>query len=368
MANIQSRKRADGSYSFRVQIRVDGYPPQRATFSRKTDARRWAEKTESAIRDGKHFLVHESGKRTLNELIDRYMCDVLPTKPKSEKSQRQQLGWWKAELGEQLIHKVTASMIGAARDRLARMGLKGKPSRPATVNRYLAALSHVFSVGAKEWDWVVASPFSKVRKLREPRGRVRFLSDDERDALLDACAASSNRYLYPVVVLALSTGMRLREIMNLTWRDVDLERGRLTLRETKNGEIRVVPLAGHALRTLTKIHDDDRPKHHLVFPSRKRVAADRVRQPIDLRRPWEIALERAEVLDFRFHDLRHSAASYLAMNNASPNEIAEILGHKTLQMVKRYAHLSEAHTAGVVASMNDKIFGARLAAKAASRE
>jgi integrase len=78
---------------------------------------------------------------------------------------------------------------------------------------------------------------------------------------------------------------------------------------------------------------------------------------MDLRAPWKSALKKAGVEDFRFHDLRHSAASYLAMNGASLAEIADVLGHKTLQMVKRYAHLSEAHTAGVVASMNEKIFG-----------
>jgi integrase len=81
-------------------------------------------------------------------------------------------------------------------------------------------------------------------------------------------------------------------------------------------------------------------------------------KPIDLRTPWETALKNAGIEDFRFHDLRHSAASYLAMNGASLAEIAEVLGHKTLQMVRRYAHLSEAHTTNVVASMNEKIFGA----------
>jgi integrase len=78
---------------------------------------------------------------------------------------------------------------------------------------------------------------------------------------------------------------------------------------------------------------------------------------VDLRKPWETALARAEIADFHFHDLRHSAASYLAMNGASLAEIADTLGHKTLQMVKRYSHLSEAHTAAVVSRMNERIFG-----------
>ena len=71
------------------------------------------------------------------------------------------------------------------------------------------------------------------------------------------------------------------------------------------------------------------------------------------------AIKQAKIEDFRFHDLRHTAASYLAMDGASATDIAEILGHKTLQMVRRYSHLSEAHTKKVVASMNTKMFGAK---------
>ena len=137
------------------------------------------------------------------------------------------------------------------------------------------------------------------------------------------------------------------EILRLTWRDVDLQRGTLTFHQTKNGERRTVPLTGQALtlmqhhaRVLRRI---DTP---LVFPR-----ADG-RKPLDLRYAFRQALEVAQIAGFRFHDLRHSAASYLAMNGASLVDIAEVLGHKTLQMVKRYAHLSEAHTAGVVARMN----------------
>jgi integrase len=91
---------------------------------------------------------------------------------------------------------------------------------------------------------------------------------------------------------------------------------------------------------------------NLLFPSNKNP-----QKPIDLRKPWEVALSDAEIEDFHWHDLRHCTASYLAMNGASLAEIAEVLGHKTLSMVKRYAHLSDGHVSNVVASMNDKIFG-----------
>ncbi len=142
-------------------------------------------------------------------------------------------------------------------------------------------------------------------------------------------------------------------IQSLRWKDVDLNQGRITLLETKNGEIRVVPIAGRALELLkeyARLRSID--STILLFPGK--INRDK---PQDLRAPWKTALKKAEIDDFRFHDLRHSAASYLAMNGASLAEIAETLGHKTLQMVKRYSHLSEVHTAGVISKLDQRIFG-----------
>jgi integrase len=192
---------------------------------------------------------------------------------------------------------------------------------------------------------------SKVRKPKEPRGRVRFLSDDERKRLLIACKASTCKFLYPVAVVALSTGMRQMEIMNLTWADIDLKRGYMILHETKNGERRSLPLVGHAKELILELSKVRQLNTNLVFFSETKPSA-----PVFIRTPWGKALKEANIEDFKFHDLRHTAASYLAMNGASSTEIADILGHKTLQMVKRYAHLSEQHTSTVLSSMNEKMF------------
>jgi integrase len=142
--------------------------------------------------------------------------------------------------------------------------------------------------------------------------------------------------------------------MKLTWSDIDFSKRRITLYETKNGEIRVVPLVGKSLKLLKSLENNRQMDTVLIFPSQK---GQKPQKPASLRSSWEKALQKAEISNFRFHDLRHSCASYLAMNGASLAEIAEVLGHKTLQMVKRYAHLSEAHTTSVVENMNEKIFG-----------
>lgn len=352
MANIEKRTGRDGKTTFRVKVRLKGFPTQNASFERLTDARKWAQQTESAIREGRHFKTSEAKRHTLQETIDRYLKYVIPNKPKSKKDQSIQLKWWSDNLGPYFLSEIAPALIAEYRDKLSNGKTPQDNSRSsATVNRYMAALSHVFTIAVKEWGWTEENPLRRVTKMKEPRGRVRFLSDTEREQLLIECKKRENPYLYVIVVLALSTGARRMEILSLRWQDVDLARGVITLHETKNGERRRLPLAGHALE-LIKQHSKVRQiNSDLVFPGKN------LKTPIDIRTPWENALKQAGINDFRFHDLRHSAASYLAMNGASLAEIAEILGHKTLQMVKRYAHLSDAHTSKVVAKMNEKIFG-----------
>jgi integrase len=353
MARIKERTATDGTPRYTAEVRLKGYPTQAATFKRLTDAKKWIQDTESAIRDGRHFKTAEAKKHTFGELVDRYIKDVLPKKPKQAVRQKMQLEWWKERMGVYSLADITPALIVQYRDELA-IGetYRGTQRSPATVVRYLAALSHAFSTAVNEWQWLEDSPVLKVKKPSESRGRVRYLDDDERPKLLAACKESSNTWLYPCVVLALATGMRHGELMGLVWKDVSLKDGFLILHETKNGERRRVPLSGIALELLKEHSKIKRIDTQLLFPSN--VDAQR---PIDLRHSFTAALKVAGIDDFHWHDLRHCTASYLAMNGASLAEIAEVLGHKTLQMVKRYAHLSDGHVSNVVASMNAKIFG-----------
>lgn len=355
MAFIEERKSKKGDKTivkYRAQVRMKGYPQQTATFKRKTDAKLWAQQVETAMREGRYFRAAEARKRTLGDMVDRYIKDVLPRKPKNAKNQKAHLLWWKSKIGHCVIADVTPPLIGEYRDKLlAGFTPRGNKRSPSTVVRYIASLSHVFTVAINEWEWLEDNPVKKVSKPKEPRGRVRFLDDDERKRLLDECKASPNEYLFPVVQLALSTGMRQGEIMNLQWEHVDLEKRRICLYETKNGEIRAVPIVGPALKVITELRDKRPFEIGLLFPGHN------PQKPIDLRFPWEKALEKAGIEDFRFHDLRHCTASYLLMNGASLPVIAEVLGHKTLQMVKRYAHLSEDYKHGILEDMNEKYFG-----------
>ena len=346
MASIKKRSTTDGRISYQVRVRLKGQPTCTATFERLTDARRWAQKTEADIREGRHFSKRESERHTLGDLIDRYTARVVPTKrANTQLSQQRQYVWWKEQLGVFRLCDVTPSKITECRERLADTGLA-----PATVNRYLAALSHAFTYAVRDLEWVDANPFQKVTKSKEPRGRLRFLSDDERTRLLQACRESKNPLLYPGVMLALCTGMRREEQMSLRWSQVDLTSGRIQLEHTKNNERRTVVATGPALQLLQRLSVVRRIDNDHVFPGRVKGA------PMALRASFLKALKSAEIEDFRWHDLRHSFASELAMSGASLAELAEAMGHKTLSMVKRYAHLTEGHISKVVERMTARVF------------
>ena len=347
MATITKRLTADDKPYYTVQIRLKGYPAQTATFPRLTDAKKWVLVTEAAIKEGRHFKTAEAKKHSFSDLVDRYIKVELPKyNEKEQRERKSKLLWWKDKLGVYSLADITPPLIVECRDLLA------ESLSPATVVRYLAALSIVFTVAVNEWEWVQENPAKKVKRPTEPDGRVRFLDDDERQRLLVACKESSSEWLYMCVILALSSGMRKAELMGLKWPDVNLKDGYLILHKTKNGTRRRVPLSGLALALLKEHNKIRRLDTPLLFPSERNP-----QQPIDLRSAFEYAKERAEIKEFHWHDLRHCTASYLAMNNASLAEIAEILGHKTLAMVKRYAHLSDGHVSSVIESMNAKIFG-----------
>lgn len=348
MATIERRKTVAGKTRYRALVRRSGFPAASRTFPRLADASQWARDVEADMRAGRYKPASRHDRK-VSDVIDRYASTHLARKKTGEK-QRQQLSEWRYRIGEYDLNMLRPADIASARDDLLVTGRCGSRS-PATVVRYLAALSHAFTVAVKDWAWMEANPCKLLMWPKEPRGRVRFLSDAERIRLLQACEASSCEQLHPIVLLALLTGMRRGEILGLRWENVDLERHRLILTETKNNERRQVPLVPRALQVVQSRTNGDIHPRAFVFAPRSGAG-----RRIDLRYVWAAALRRAEIQDFRFHDLRHTAASYLAMTGATTNEIAEILGHKTLAMVQRYAHLTTGHSAKVLARMETEVF------------
>jgi len=353
MASIRERIDSSGKKSYHVQIRIKGFPPQTQTFDNKTEGKHWASRIETEIRAGRYMPHAVSQRHTMRELLEDYKSKVLiPFKPKEARTQGPQIDWWIEKLGNYSLADITPAAIAKCRDELLTtpIGTENKKLRaPATVIRYMAGLSQAFKVAVNEWQWMPESPMAKVSKPKVNNERLRHLSADEQTRLLDAAKLSANAYVHTILVLALSTGMRYSEIMTLRWGDVLIEDadeiGLILLEKTKNGERRGVPLVRNAFAAIKSMrvahassNNDQIDGTALLFPSE-----DDKSKPVEIRKAWETTLRRAAISDFRFHDLRHTAASYLAMEGATAPEIAEILGHKSLQMVKRYSHFTKAH-------------------------
>lgn len=348
MATIEKRV-GKGGTTWRVRLRRQSGPPLTKSFPRKIDAEAWARSIESKLDGGEHVPSSEARKRTLADAITRYLTVTLPQSKnnKNTSEQTRLLNWWKVEMGSRALVTITPSTIAEIRDRLAlEKDAKGKTLSGATINRRITALSACLTVAAKEYGWLAKNPITNVTRMADSKGRERFLSDDERKALLASCEASSCDSLAPLVKLALATGARKGELVGLLWANVDLTRRVVRFMDTKNGESRTVPLAASAVEVL-KAWKKGRVPAGPVFPLSPNV----------LDKAWQLARDDAGLPDFRFHDLRHSAASYLAMSGASLMDIAAILGHKTLAMVKRYSHLSEQHTTAAVDRMAEKFLG-----------
>ncbi len=368
MATISKQIGKRGT-SYKVRIRKPNSPTVTKTFSSKSLAEKWARKTELEIEEGIFFDKQEAASHTVADLVDRYLKEEIKKLAESDWRMRErQLKWWKSQIGEKTLNKVTPALLVEYRNKLKTDPILDKDGKPtdrtrsgSTVNRYMAALSAALGVASSEWQWLKENPVKQVRREKESDGRVRFLDADERTALLGACKSSQNEDLYLITLLALSTGMRQAEVMTLTWSQVNYDRKSITLYKTKNGDTRVVPLVGLASKELKKYGKVRNLKNPYVFVGRSRKGDDsdqRVWQPANFpRKAWETAITKAGITDFHFHDCRHSAASELAMNGASLHEIAAVLGHKTLAMVQRYAHLSEQHTTSVVERMNNAVFG-----------
>lgn len=367
MAAIRERKDQNGKVSYQAQVRIQGYPPQSKTFLRKTDAKQWAIQTETEIRTGMTIRKSTASKHTVREMLERYRDNVLIDKANGGKDHKTHIAWWIDELGHYALSEVTTDLVTRSMDKLKKSKTRlGKSPAPATVLRYLMALSHAFNVARKQWNWCESSPVENVQRPKVKNERTRYLTDTEREALLHACKISPNADLYLVVLLAISTGMRKGEIMGMRWQDIhtapDQSFTRVHLTKTKNDKARSVLLTSPALELLeerrTKLLDCLQAKTAigLIFPSG--VDED---QPVDLRKPWGSALQAAGIEEFRFHDLRHTTASYLAMNGASLLSISKVLGHQTTKMTERYSHLATSHIDEVVRSMNAKKFGVTAA-------
>jgi integrase len=220
---------------------------------------------------------------------------------------------------------------------------KEEGAEPATINRELGCLRHMFNM-AIAWGKAQSYPFgfgkNKVKFLKEPKGKDRILSEEEESMLLETVKLTTkSQHLEPIIITALNTGMRKGEILNLKWSNVDFKTGHILVEETKNGEIRRVPMN----KKLTAILESGKKisKGEYVFSENGKPYGD-------VKTGWWSALKKAKIEGFRFHDLRHTFGSRLGMAGVDIRTIQELMGHKDIKMTMRYSHPTPEHKKNAV--------------------
>jgi integrase len=328
MASIYKRKNENGTTVWRAVIRIKGYPSISNHFERKQEADDWAKETERRIKLGQFNFAAHNKHHTYTDLLHRMEGDGAFDLQRSFKNCRSQFAYWKQRLGAYALIHITPELIAQERKTLTE-STRG----PATINRYIAVLSSTFSYAAKKLRWIAENPCRNILKLKEGSGRDRILNDEEIARLLDACKQSKSKLLYPIVLFALTTGARRGEILKLEWRHVDLDKGIAFLTETKNGRPRSVALSDPVIAELKALHNIRHPSKPLVFASKT------VFGQIDIKKTWMQAVQRAGLIDYHFHDLRHQFATFAAGQGASNVELATAMGHRTLSQLLRYSNL-----------------------------
>jgi integrase len=309
---------------WQVQIRRYGVKPETKTFPTRDEAKIWARLIESEIDRGIYVSRYEAERITFSAIVHRYRKEVTPHK-RSASREISRLKCLDKYFGASSLARINSEMVAQFRDERLSQNLSG-----ATVVKDLNTLSHVIDTAIKEWGcYLPSNPVKNIRKPKVNASRSRRLLSSEEVILLKICRQHSIM-MESIVKFAIETAMRLGEITNLNWNDIDIERKVATLYTTKSGDIRQVPLSNTAMIAVQAL-----PRHiesTRVFWQWKTVSG--------FESSWQRVLVKSEIQNFRFHDLRHEATSRLFEKGLNVMEVSTITGHKTLQMLKSYTHLN----------------------------
>lgn len=341
---LLSRPGSTGKLVWYVRLYHEGKERRFGSFASKTTAREFYEKAKQEQKTGRFFpeRYQHGGYELVEAMIDRYLLTVPTKKPMTQMAERYFAKWWKDYFVGKRLNAITVGAMEEARQTLlATVVVKAKEKgqvdklmTPQRVNRYVEWLRHVVNVAVREGK-LPSNPVLKLKMYKEPKGKTRFLSMEEETLLLNKLG----RVHGPWARLAILTGLRQAEQFRLQWKDIDLERGILTLPTTKAGGVQYVHLNEEAKAILRGFDSWQRSKW--VFPSENPAIS------LDIRnfygRIWVPAVNEAGIEYATWHDLRHTFASRLAMTGHNEGTIAALLRHSTTALVKRYAHLSPSH-------------------------
>lgn len=315
--------------SWYIDYRVEGRRVRESIGPNRKVAERALAKRKVQVAENRILDVVARPKTGFEQLCKAYM----------EYAKVNKRSWSRDDLSIRTLGRWFAGMKLAEITALAIEKYKNDRShevKPATINRELACLKHMFNK-AIQWGMARTNPVRSVKMLRENNRRLRYLTEEEAQRLVDECAD----HIKPIVVTALYTGMRSGEILNLKWEDVDLGHGLIYIQNSKSGS-REVPISTRIVELLRELHR----RSQYVF------ACESGRPRRGVRKGFESALRRAGIRDFTFHDLRHTFASHLVMSGVDLLTVKELMGHRSINMTLRYAHLSPSHKRQAVESLS----------------
>ncbi|WON72755.1 site-specific integrase [Nitrosospira sp. Is2] len=318
------RKLSSGKWN--AQVRRKGHSPISKSFTYEKDAHVWIRSIESDMDRGSYVNRSTADSTTLGEALERYRDEITPKKKGKDQELRRIAVWLKHPLARRSLSSLKGKDFAKHRDdRLLKRCSAG------TLRLELALISHLYTIALKEWGIPVTNPVSLIRKPTANNARTRRLEDDEEDRLLNACRLSKNILLYPIAVLAIETAMKLSELLNMEWTDIDIKKRIIVLSDTKNGTARTIPLSLRAIDILSSI-----PKHIAC----RRVFFTWLPRSDAMNGAFKTAVKKAGMDNFHFHDLRHEATSRYFELGMNVMEVSAITGHKSLQMLRRYTHIS----------------------------
>lgn len=316
MASI--RKRGE---KWQVQVRRHDLPPLSRTFTYRSDAIEWAREMERrADRAELPQSTSSIASMSFGDLAERFLCEAA-SRHRSPTARQVVDTLRCSELWRLPLRSVGPECLAVYRDRRLREVGAG------TVLRELGVIGRMFSLATTEWGMPLAgNPMTRISKPKAPNARERRLSAEEEARLFQGCKSSRNRYLRPLIVLALETAMRRGELLRVRRQDLDAASCTLHIPLSKNGHARTIPLSPTALRELLALPV---PPDGSLFPL----------TPVALRLAWDRLLRRAGICDLHFHDLRHEAISRLFERGLSVPEVALVSGHRDVRQLFRYTHL-----------------------------
>lgn len=298
----------------------------------------------NAVLEGKAPEVKRIVNHSFREMAEPYI-EWMKVRHKSAELKGYLIGQLLETFANLPLRRITPMIVTQFQTKYLQLGLKN-----SSINKKILLLKAMMAWAVKNGmvEQEISDKLKKVEMLKDDSKRLRFLSVEESQSLVNAC----DPFFRPIVIMALTTGMRKREILKLSWDKVDLEHGYilLVMGDTKTGELREVPILPELLKILK-----DLPRHSdcpYVFPN-----TDTMKPHTSADKLFAKARKKSGITDFRFHDLRHTYASHLVMSGIDLTTVMHLMGHKSIKMTLRYAHLAPSHKAKAIAAIEDKFQG-----------